>query len=232
MSLSGNTRSPRTPTLPQGETVASYATYLEAQKAVDHLSDKEFPVELVTIVGTDLRMVERVMGRLTYPRVALSGFASGAWFGISFGLLIGLLAGDGLGVTVLAGLLIGGAFGLLFAVVAYAFTGGRRDFTSSSQIVATTYSVLCREEKAHQARQLLAEVGGVQSGWGRPQSAPVAPPAPRPQAVHQPVQQPVHQPAHQPAQPQPGQPQAGQPWGAPQPQPQPQPQQPPQPPQG
>ena len=73
MSFSGNARPPRTPTPPQGETVAAYATYLEAQKAVDHLADSAFPVQLVTIVGADLKMVERVTGRLSYPRVALGG---------------------------------------------------------------------------------------------------------------------------------------------------------------
>ena len=75
MSFTRAARVPTAPTLPQGETVASYGTYLEAQRAVDHLADKQFPVQHVTIVGTDLRMVERVTGRLSYPRVALAGFA-------------------------------------------------------------------------------------------------------------------------------------------------------------
>ena len=61
---------PRLPTLPTGVEVASYATYLEAQQAVDRLSDEAFDVRAVTIVGTDLRMVERITGRLTYARVA------------------------------------------------------------------------------------------------------------------------------------------------------------------
>ena len=52
------------PTPPRGDTIARYATYLEAQRAVDYLSDNAFPVQAVTIVGTGLRMVERVTGRL------------------------------------------------------------------------------------------------------------------------------------------------------------------------
>ncbi|HEY3436197.1 MAG TPA: general stress protein, partial [Actinotalea sp.] len=86
-------RTPGVPTLPQGEPIASYPTYLEAQKAVDHLSDKAFPVQHVTIVGTDLRMVERVTGRLTYSRVALAGLASGAWFGLFVGVLLSMFSG-------------------------------------------------------------------------------------------------------------------------------------------
>ena len=45
--------------------VGSYERYDDAQRAVDTLSDRRFPVERVTIVGSDLRLVERVTGRLT-----------------------------------------------------------------------------------------------------------------------------------------------------------------------
>ena len=39
-----------------------YDTYDKAQKAVDYLSDHEFPVQNVLIVGTDLKQLERVSG--------------------------------------------------------------------------------------------------------------------------------------------------------------------------
>ena len=172
MSFNRSTRVPRSPTLPKGEQVASYGTYLEAQHAVDHLADKQFPVQLVTIVGTDLRMVERVTGRLSYPRVALAGFASGAWFGLFVGILLSMFSSTGSTPTLFAAILIGGAFGLLFSVITYSFTGGKRDFTSTSQIVATQYALLRAGEQAHKARNLLREVGGVTSGW------PAAPPLP------------------------------------------------------
>ncbi|WP_448630130.1 general stress protein [Cellulomonas soli] len=172
MSFSGTTRVPKAPTLPQGETVAAYGTYLEAQKAVDHLADHQFPVQLVTIVGTDLRMVERVTGRLSYPRAALGGFLSGAWFGLFVGLLMSLFSTPGTSSLLPAAILIGGAFGLILSVVTYSLSGGKRDFTSSSQIVAATYSVLCRSEKAHVARQLLAQVGGVTPAWGASSAGP------------------------------------------------------------
>ena len=78
MSMSSANRVPRVPTLPQGETVASYGSYLEAQKAVDHLADHQFPVQHVTIVGSDLKTVERVLRRLSYPSsLATSGRIQG-----------------------------------------------------------------------------------------------------------------------------------------------------------
>ncbi|WP_407341523.1 general stress protein [Pengzhenrongella phosphoraccumulans] len=176
MSFTGRSRVPGVPTLPKGEQVATYVAYLEAQRAVDHLADKQFPVKLVTIVGTDLRMVERVTGRLSYPRVAMAGAASGAWFGLFVGLLL-LMFSTSTTQTfpLLAAILIGAAFGMLFSVITYSFTAGKRDFTSQSQIVAGSYSVLCAAEQAHKARALLQELGGVVSGW--PGATPTRGPA-------------------------------------------------------
>ncbi|WP_127571376.1 general stress protein [Georgenia faecalis] len=176
MSPTSRTALPTTPTLPKGTAIASFETYLEAQKAVDQLSDREFPVEHTTIVGTDLRMVERITGRLTYPRVALAGAMSGAWFGLFVGLLFGLLAEGSILLMLLPALVIGAAFGMLFGLVSYAFTGGKRDFTSSSQVVAGRYSLLCEEEHAGQARQLLAEAGI--RGSAPLSAGPTAPTAP------------------------------------------------------
>ena len=154
---------PGLPTLPQGEVIARYGTYAEAQRAVDFLSDSHFPVQFCTILGTDLRMVERVTGRLTYGRVALAGALSGAWFGLFVGLLLSLFGG-GAGIGVFAAIIIGAGFGMLFGVISFAGTRGRRDFTSSSQIVAAEYEVMCVAEQSSQAVQLLERLPG---GLGR-----------------------------------------------------------------
>ncbi len=148
--------------LPQGVEIASYASYLEAQRAVDHLSDEGFPVQHTAIVGTDLRSVERVTGRLTYARVALAGAASGVWFGAFVGIILSLFSAPGTSTlaTVLSSALIGAAFGMLFAVLSYALTRGRRDFSSVNAIMASRYSVICAEESAR-ARELLTRLDGV-----------------------------------------------------------------------
>ncbi|MET0978754.1 MAG: general stress protein, partial [Paeniglutamicibacter terrestris] len=46
--------------LPRGELLGRYSTYLDAQKVVDYLADNDFPVSHLTIVGNDLKSVERV----------------------------------------------------------------------------------------------------------------------------------------------------------------------------
>ena len=159
---------PNLPTPPTGWPVGSYATYEEAQRAVDHLADSDFPVRDVTIVGVDLMLVERVIGRLTWGRVLLSGAASGAWFGLFVGLLLSLFnpAGTGFG-PILVGLASGVVFGLVFAAVGYGATRGRRDFTSSSQMVAGRYDVLCQPRNAEKARELLAKLA-MSGGGGHP----------------------------------------------------------------
>ncbi|GAA4830172.1 hypothetical protein GCM10023221_02120 [Luteimicrobium xylanilyticum] len=169
---------PRVPTPPTGVEIARYPTYLEAQKAVDFLSDKHFAVENVTIVGEGLQAVERITGRLTYSRVAIAGLASGAWFGLFVGLLLSLFEG-GSAAIIVAAIGIGAAFGVLFGLISYALTGNQRDFTSQSQIVATSYAILCVADRAGEARQVLSELGLGQPGAARP-AAPAAPHAAQP----------------------------------------------------
>ena len=45
------------PTMPRGEVVATYETYVDAQQAVDVLARADFPVDKVSIVGSDLKIV-------------------------------------------------------------------------------------------------------------------------------------------------------------------------------
>jgi hypothetical protein len=141
-----------------GVQVGSYDSYAHAQAAVDYLSDQKFPVENVTIVGSDLHMVEKVIGRMTMGRAIAAGAAGGAWWGLFVGLLLGIFAVDGSDwiASVLTGLVVGLLFGALFGAIGYAATRGQRDFTSASAIVASRYDVMCNPARAEEARALLA----------------------------------------------------------------------------
>jgi hypothetical protein len=150
-------RGPALPTPPKGWPIGSYPTYAEAQRAVDHLSDQEFPVEQVTIVGVDLMQVERVTGRLTWPRVLGGGVLTGAWLGIFIGLVLGVITGNYLAALV-PGVIAGIFFGLITSAVPYAMARGTRDFSSTMQLVAGRYDVLCDPQNAEKARDLLARL--------------------------------------------------------------------------
>jgi hypothetical protein len=141
-----------------GVQVGSYDSYEQAQAAVDYLSDEKFAVENVTIIGSDLHTVEEVTGRLTRGRAVAAGAAGGAWWGLFVGLLLGIFSTDGsewIG-SVLTGLLVGIVFGAIFGALGYAATQGRRDFTSTSKIVAGRYDVMCNPAHAEEARAHLA----------------------------------------------------------------------------
>jgi hypothetical protein len=140
-------------------TVATYNSYPEAERAVDFLSDGGFPVEKVAIVGTGLRTVEQVAGRLTTGRAALVGAGQGAMLGLFFGLLFSLFfeGPDFFGV-VLYGILVGVVFGTVFGALGQAAQRGRRDFASVRGMEAERYEIQVEHEHSARAKQLLAEL--------------------------------------------------------------------------
>lgn len=140
-------------------TVASYDDYALAQRAVDRLSDDGFPVEHIDIVGSDLRLVERVIGRLTKGRAAAAGAASGAWFGLLIGMLLGIFTtGPWLGLL-LVGAVVGAGWGALFGYIGHAATRGTRDFASARSLVALRYDIVARNGYADAARSGLQLAG-------------------------------------------------------------------------
>src|SRR6202048_709842 len=150
-------RGPSLSTPPKGWPRGSYPTSAEAQRAVDYLSDQQFPVQQVTIVGVDLMQVERVTGRLTWPKVLGGGVITGAWLGIFIGLVLGLITANTWG-ALLTGVVAGVFFGLITSAVPYAMARGTRDFSSTMQLVAGRYDVLCDPQNAEKARDLLARL--------------------------------------------------------------------------
>ena len=145
--------------LPVGRHVlGSYAQYEQAQGVVDYLSDSGFPVETVSIVGADLRLVERVTGRLTRGKAALAGALSTGWLGLLLGLFVGLFAESGTALLGLAlyGAIFGAVFGAVLGFAAHAATGGRRDFSSTTGLAATRYEVLVEQSQAQEAERLLS----------------------------------------------------------------------------
>lgn len=139
-----------------------YDRYEQAQQVVDYLSDHEFPVQNMAIVGTELRTVERISGRLTRGKVALASAASGAWFGVFIGLAFAFFGGGNALGFVVTLVVLGALFGAIWSQVGYSAVtrGGTRDFSSISQVVATKYEVLVEHRFAEQARTMIASMPG------------------------------------------------------------------------
>lgn len=142
------------------QSLAVYDDYDAAQRTVDFLADEKFPVEQCMIVGTDLKRIERITGRLTTGRVALGGIVSGVWLGLFVGLVFSIFTEENPLAVILSTVVIGAGFGVVMALVGYALSGGHRDFSSVSAVVATRYEVLVEHKVAGQARELLAKLPG------------------------------------------------------------------------
>lgn len=143
------------------QSLGVYDDYVDAQRAVDYLSDEGFPVQNVLIVGTDLKQVERVTGRLTTSRVLTAGAASGAWLGLLVGLLLGIFVkGSAYFATVLTGVLLGVMFGAVWAFIGYFATRGQRDFSSISKVIPGRFEVMTEHNLLAQGQELLARLPG------------------------------------------------------------------------
>ncbi|GAA1294890.1 hypothetical protein Psi02_61770 [Planotetraspora silvatica] len=150
--------------------LASYHDYASAQRTVDALSDIGFPVEQSAIVGSDLRLEERVTGRLTPGRAALRGLSNGAVIGLVIGLFLALFTATTIsfiGIVVWS-VIWAAIVGAIFGFVAHALSRGARDFSSRSSIVAGRYDVLVAAPMVEQARAALANSGaGMTCGPGQ-----------------------------------------------------------------
>lgn len=203
------------------QSVGFFATYEEAQKAVDHLADAHFPVENLAIVGTDLRSIERVLGRRTWGTVIGQGVQSGLSTGLMVALLMLLfMPTTNFPVLVLSALGIGIVIGIAFAVLGYWMSQGKRDFTSVSRTVATRYELVSEHKVAGRARELLASQPGARAAQFDPRYAPggYQPPPGYPQSAGYP-QPPAGYPpmTMPPTQPPTGYPSAGYPQQQPHP---------------
>jgi hypothetical protein len=135
-----------------------YDGYPQAQHVVDYLADHDFPVHNVEIVGTELRSIERVTGRLTRGKVAVAGAVSGLWIGLFVGVAFALFSNEGQLGFLITTPILGAVFMLVWSQLGFAAAtrGGTRDFASVSQIVATKYEVLVAHSLIGRARELIA----------------------------------------------------------------------------
>jgi hypothetical protein len=153
------------PTLPRGDVLGTYDSYPEAQRVVAKLAEADFPVAKLSIVGNDLKTVERVTGKMTYGRAALAGALSGLWLGFFFGIVLTLFSPSAGGLFAAAAV-IGAGFGMLYGIVSFAITKRQRDFTSIHQVLATTYQIVVDPQLSGQAQRILGQAGAIEhTSW-------------------------------------------------------------------
>jgi hypothetical protein len=142
--------------IPEGQTLATFADYKLAVSYVESMIENDFPARLVSIIGTDLKSVESIKGKLGYGRVALSGALTGSWLGMFLGLIFGA-TGTGteevLLTNVLAGIVIGSGVGMLLNILRFSLTKNRRGFISGQTVVAKKYEVVVPAQQLELAKK-------------------------------------------------------------------------------
>ncbi|MFZ8756714.1 general stress protein [Microbacterium sp. HMH0099] len=168
MSMFGGT--PATGRDEVGEKVASFPTYEAAQKAVSSLIAGEVPARDISIVGSGLRSIEKVTGRLGYARAARSGALNGLMLGLLFAFIF-VLGMPTVQISAFVGvLLVGMALGMLLSLGTYSIVRRRRDFASVMQVAADHYDVCVSPANLAKARGVL--------GTGAARTVVARPPAP------------------------------------------------------
>lgn len=142
--------------LPHGVVVASFETYDQAQAAVAKVSGSDADLAGLAIVGNDLKLVERIVGRLTWGKVAMRGAIRGLGFGAFLGLMFLLFVPEAIS-SVLVFPLLGLAFGILLAVVQHSLVRRKRDFASTQQVLAARYDVVAPQQSAGKAMQVIGQ---------------------------------------------------------------------------
>src|SRR4051794_18653985 len=104
---------------PHKVVLGTYSSHEAAQHAVDLLAEHKFPVEHVTIVGSGLKLEERILGRWTLGRALLTGASTGAWIGLLIGIVFWIVTPRVVEGAVISGIIVGLLFGAAFSAVAY-----------------------------------------------------------------------------------------------------------------
>jgi hypothetical protein len=146
--------------LPEGQTLATFTDYKQAVSYVEKMIENNFPARSVSIVGTDLKTVESIKGKLGYGRVSLSGALTGSWLGMFFGLIFGATGAGTEAVlltNVAAGVVIGAGIGMLINVIRFSLTKNRRGFISGQMVVAKKYEVVVPAEQFELAKKAVAQ---------------------------------------------------------------------------
>ena len=143
--------------VPEGEAVVSYENYAEAVDCVDQLIRHDFPAPMVAIVGSDLRSVERVRGKLGYGTLAFRGLVTGSWLGLLVSLILPVPSGASVGLSTGAAVVIGAGLGMLLNILRFSFSRNRHEFSSSTAVIAAKYDVVVPHPMAQQAKDAIAD---------------------------------------------------------------------------
>lgn len=152
----GGRRSDAAFRIPEGEILASFPGYPEAQALVNSLVTKGVPAQALSIVGADVTLVERVTGKIGYGRAALSSAMSGSWLGVLAGLVYVIISPTDIITPIVGGLFIGAGVGMVAGMLIFTFSKApQRLYRSMQQVIAQSYRVVVDAAQHPEALQAM-----------------------------------------------------------------------------
>lgn len=139
-------------------TIASFGTREAASSAASKLIAAGLEPKSITITGTGLRSVERVMGKFTVATALRNGAMNGLFFGLVLASFSLLLNPEAPPAAFLGMMLVGMAAGLLLGMISFLLVRRKKDFQSATQVVADAYEVGVTAQLVQEARKALGLV--------------------------------------------------------------------------
>ncbi|MFT6973155.1 MAG: hypothetical protein ACJAV4_000371 [Pontimonas sp.] len=145
-------------TIPTGDTLQTFDSYSGAQELVQTLVTHGVKAQSLSIVGSDVAVVERVLATVGYGRTALSFAMSGSWLGILAGLVFVVISPTDVLTPLVSGLLIGAGVGMVVGMALYSSSRGlQRRYRSSQHIIAQKYRVVVDLRDSDSAKKALRD---------------------------------------------------------------------------
>jgi hypothetical protein len=147
--------------VPGGEEVGRFDHYDDARALVGRLLGGGISPRQVSIIGSGVTAVERIIARYGYGRAAMTSALTGSWVGVFAGLLFATVSPSATLAPLLAGGLIGAGVGMMAGMLLYTTRGANRPlYRSTQQLIASSYQVIVDPAVAGKARQLAASPEG------------------------------------------------------------------------
>lgn len=140
--------------LPSAEIIAKFDTYDAAVEHVEKLLSGEFPVRQIAIVGRGVRTVERMRGRIGYPRIALSGAINGSLIGLVFHIFTSGATDAG---SYASTLITFAGIGAMANLIRFSISRNKRSFTAQSSIIADSYEIQIPKDLKAQSEDAIAK---------------------------------------------------------------------------
>lgn len=162
--------------------MATFTDRKELNRAVDFLASQKFPVHTLYVVGHDVKQVDYITGRATYPRAALSGAIQGIFLGLLVGFFNSIITNTQALTNVMGIMPLTVAFSVIYSVFVASRAKGK-GLKMRSQMIPTRLDLMAVPQTAQAARHLLRVT--VVPQQAAPTGAPAGTPAPSGQAPQQ-----------------------------------------------